>query len=534
MKTPLHGIAKRFFKYLGRHIPQQCASDEFYFLPRSERAIQVLDRLDPLSGEKVQDHTRYVRGLLNELPREEMADLEQEIDRRFLKQGMESFLREYEDAEVWRRDPTLYVKIPLFAIESCLSQEDTPPKGMKDHLFSILNQIPGFLSLALQNLHSPSEISIRVASNMARDAVHFHRRDISAFIQKRHEGEVALLEKNQEAIEAWGGYRRGLVQLPSGGAFAVGEDALGKIIHLSLSCHKSPREILEMAQEAFGETQEKIRATSRSISRRHGKGNIKDDKLPTASTPEAFLALYRREVQNLRRFFTSRDILSFPAEEKIMVLQTPYYLQSLRATASYRAPLTGGRQGHGVFYVTPGKEDLELIAGHCPYLSAHETYPGHHILDHLRLNHPNPVRRQMESPLFYEGWACYGEQLLDELGYTNNPQQHLIQLKRQLWRSLRAILDVKIQSGKMTLDDAALEIEKLGFSSKRAQHQVRRFCLTPGYQLCYFLGTYEIFRLRNEFSGPLGLKGFHDALLNGGQIPFHLVKKRLTFCADRK
>jgi uncharacterized protein (DUF885 family) len=41
------------------------------------------------------------------------------------------------------------------------------------------------------------------------------------------------------------------------------------------------------------------------------------------------------------------------------------------------------------------------------------------------------------------------------------------------------------------------------------------------------MGAYEINRLRDEFSSRMGIKSFHDTLLNGGQIPFHLAEKRL-------
>ena len=156
------------------------------------------------------------------------------------------------------------------------------------------------------------------------------------------------------------------------------------------------------------------------------------------------------------------------------------------------------------------------------------AYPGHHILDHLRIHHPNPIRRQVESPLFYEGWACYAEQLLDELGYVRDLRQQLIGLKRQLWRNLRAELDIKLQTVRISLEQAGMEIEDLGFSRQRAERQIRRFALTPGYQLCYFMGNHEIIRLREQFSSRLDLKAFHDTLLGGGEIPFHFVEKRLT------
>ena len=168
-----------------------------------------------------------------------------------------------------------------------------------------------------------------------------------------------------------------------------------------------------------------------------------------------------------------------------------------------------------------------MISSHCPYLSAHETYPGHHILDHIRIHHTNPIRRQVESPLFYEGWACYAEKLIDELGYVKDPRKQLIGLKRQLWRCLRAMLEVELQTGSITLTHGTKKLESIGFSSSTAQRQIRRFCISPGYQLCYFIGMNEIIRLREKFSSRLGQKTFHDILLGGGEIPFHLVEKRM-------
>jgi len=529
-KRPLDVIASDYFTYIGRHLPQQCASDEFYFLPRSEVAIQHLNHLDDLTPENIQDHIRYVDNLLCEISAEERDDLEGEIDRLFLKQSMESVIMELDDAEGWRNDPTLYAKIPLFAIDQVLSQRDSIPDQVRAHLSTLFAQIPSFLSLAMKNLRSPPEISLQVALDMAKDARNFHNHDILAFIAERMGEDKELFGKNRKVLEAWEQYGKELLQLPSRKSFAVGEDGLKKILAVNLCYPKSPGEILEIAQYAYQTTQEKIHECARKIDSRKTWKLIIYEQLPSVSSPSEVLQLFQKEVENLQRFFSSQDILTFPSGEDVIVLQTPSYLQSLRATASYRAPLTGNTKGHGIFYITPGKEDLEIMSRHCPYLSAHETYPGHHILDHLRIHHGNPIRRQIESPLFYEGWACYVEQLLDELGYVQDPRQQLIQLKRQLWRDLRAVLDIELQTGKMSLAQAAEKIKSLGFSSTRAQRQIRRFALTPGYQLCYFMGMHEIIQLREKFSSRLGLKLFHDTLLGGGEIPFHLVEKRLEAC----
>lgn len=95
MRRPLNLIADDYFGYLGKHFPQQCASDEFYFLPRSETAIQYLNNLDDLSQEKIHGHIQYVQELINEFPSENREDMEAETDRLFLRQSMESFVREF-------------------------------------------------------------------------------------------------------------------------------------------------------------------------------------------------------------------------------------------------------------------------------------------------------------------------------------------------------------------------------------------------------------------------------------------------------
>jgi hypothetical protein len=525
-KRPIHSIAGDYFAYLGRHLPQQCASDEFYFLPRSETARSYLNLLDDLEPDKIQHHVQTIKTLLEEVPAGEMQGLEEEIDSQLLRQSMKGFIREWEDARVWQKDPTLYVKIPLFAAARVLMEEDRTPEQLKADLLTLFAQVPSFLRGAAKNLESPPEISIEVALNMTRDAIHFHGQDIRTFIGDKLEGDGELTAKNREVSGAWEEYGKALTRLSPSPRFAVGQDLLEEILSVSLGYDKSPAEILNMAQTAHEETQGKLRALGAKIDS-HGRTPITAESISDLSSPGGVVQLYKRQVEDLRRFFYTQDCLPLPVDEKVTVFETPIYLQSLRATASYSAPLTGDPGRSGIFYITPGMRNPEMIIGHCPYLSAHETYPGHHLLDYFRIHHPNPVRRQIESPLFYEGWACYGEQLLDELGYIQDPRRQEIGLKRQLWRDLRAQLDIKLQTGQIGFDRAVEEIESLGYSRQRAQRQVRRFCLTPGYQLCYFVGMHEIMKLRKQVVSRTGTKGFHESLLGGGEIPFDLAEKNI-------
>jgi len=526
-KRTICEIAQDYFDYLGRNLPHQCASDEFYFFPRSAQAIRHLAHLDDINPERVQDYISYVQSLLNEISVEDEETLEDEIDRSLVKQSMKCFIREFGDAGVWRKDPTLYVKIPLLATDHIISSKYSAPGRVKDNLLRLFPQIPPFLERAAKNLYTPSELSLEIALAMIGDAVHFYKGDFSAFVLKTLGGDKELLAQNEKVLDAWEEYRRALMQISPEETFAIGDEGLEAIFTISLGYPKTSSEILEVAEGEYRKTREELCALAASVdSKKTWHDIIHREISRSASSPSALMGLYRKEVKKLRRFLYSRDIITFPPGEEVMVLQTPSYLKSLRAAASYRAPLTG-EEGEGIFYITPGDKDLKHVAAHCPYLSAHETYPGHHILDHIRIHHPNPIRRQIESALFYEGWACYAEYLLDELGYIENESKRLIGLKRRLWRNLRAELDVKLQTGRITLAEGAKKLEELGFLPGRAARQIRRFALSPGYQSCYAMGLHEMLGLRRQFSLHMTLKEFHDILLAGGQIPFHYCEKRL-------
>jgi hypothetical protein len=532
VNSHIHSIAAAYFDYLGAQLPHQCASDEFYFLPRSEKAVDYLGTLDDMRPDKIEEVLAQIQSLRTALSRETSDDPQEEIDRITVQQSMDRFIWEFGVFGSWRRDPTLYIKIPLFACDEIMSRVPASSEHLRDSFSSLFSQIPGFLEQALKNLHRPAGNSLRVAMDMAVDALSFFQHDVTRFIEETLGGDPGLLELNHVVLHSWESYRKGLESFSPDTPFAMGEVLFSELLKTCLCYPRSAGEVLELAQEAFDRTLERAKYMAKQICQdKTWQSLVHDENGQDAGFP-VILQMYRNEVRKLRGFFRSHDVMTFPAGESVEVLPTPSYLVSLRATASYKAPLTGKTAGKGVFFITPFRGISRLVRSHVAYLSAHETYPGHHVLDTFRIQHPNLIGRQIESPLFYEGWSCYGETLLDDLGYVTEPKRQLVQVQRQLWRDLRAILDVKLHTKRATMDGASKEIQELGFSSEGAHRQLRRFALTPGYQSCYFLGMYEIQRLREQFEPRLGLRRFHDVLLLGGQIGFDLVKQRLESAVE--
>jgi uncharacterized protein (DUF885 family) len=262
-------------------------------------------------------------------------------------------------------------------------------------------------------------------------------------------------------------------------------------------------------------------------------------ELYSSYMPEGFdakdtLELYREENRKLRNFFKSQGFSGSDVDAPLHITHTPLYLQSVRGAASFSAAFSKDPREESLFYITTNLLDNRTAGRlrarlHREYrfLTAHETFPGHHLLDHTRRNIANPVRRQIELPLFYEGWASYAESLLLEYGYVTDPLERLVLYKRNLWRAARCLVDVGLAAGFMDSAESQKLLESAGFSARDAASQMRRFRLNAGYQLCYSLGSHGILKLRESCDTLLTNDRFHRFLLQGGELPFSLIGAKL-------
>ena len=245
-------------------------------------------------------------------------------------------------------------------------------------------------------------------------------------------------------------------------------------------------------------------------------------------------SLYQEEIDRMCGFFVDGGLCDKGFGQTMVLAETPTYLKSVRSGASFAASLTADDSEKSLFFITThmaSKEAERLLKKRFnrenQFLIAHEAIPGHHMLDSIRRQLKNPVRKQVESALFYEGWASYAEWLLFEYEYIKSPMAHLIHSKRRLWRSARCQIDVGLPQGLINQDDAVNLLTTSGFSKDEAVRQIRRFSLNPGYQLCYYLGSHEFQELKRTYGSHLDSNAFYKHVLSHGEIPFHLLEKTL-------
>jgi len=127
----------------------------------------------------------------------------------------------------------------------------------------------------------------------------------------------------------------------------------------------------------------------------------------------------------------------------------------------------------------------------------------------------------------------YCEQMMREQGFDTALSHRLMMHTDAIWRACRIIIDVKLQRGLMTVEEATdFLVEQTGFERPQATAEVNWYTYRPTYPMSYLLGRQLLRRLRADEQKRLGtsfsLKGFHDALLNQGSLPISFQRRLLS------
>ena len=295
--------------------------------------------------------------------------------------------------------------------------------------------------------------------------------------------------------------------------------------------------LLTLGENLFSQTRQELLALAEEVA--PGKSieevarKIQDDH----PASEEILPAYQKAMESARQFVKDKNLVSFPPREELHVVHTPEFRRHEIPFAAYLSPSPKDPNQVGYYYVTPVADD-DLLREHnwigLENTSVHESYPGHHLQFSVANSIPaaSTLPRLMnESSVFYEGWALYCEQLMEEQGFLKSRQHRFVMLKDRLWRALRIIIDVKTQTGKMTYDEAAdLMVRELHFPRAQACGDLNWYSQAPAVPMGYALGWSIINRMRQQETTRLGakfdLRNFHDRLLGAGSISLPLVERR--------
>lgn len=536
MSSTLNDLTEDYFQYVAQHFPVMCASDEFHFLPRAQAASRYYDRLDSLSERAISECICALKAFQRKcdlLASHETA-LERLIDLDLLKANMAGILIELEMKQSWRYNPLLYLKIAFIGLEHALTKPAAAQKEREERTLARLDNIARLLEQGSKNLTRVPRSYYEGALLMVHDCRAYLEALHQNWPQKGSRRIPKALQQATVCLDAFGQHLKNVSPAPQTPIDTV--SVLEATLKQHFLCALSLSEIFHIAVEEWHDSLAQLAKLKAAISPAKSWQQIYHRYCPREVSDLDTLSLYGNEIKRLERFFNHCGFALFASCVPLKLCETPTFLKSVRGSASFSAAFSQDIEESSLFYLTTsrtcdahrGGPDLLRNRLHREYrfLCAHETFPGHHVLDSVRRNLANPVRRQIESPLFYEGWASYAESLLRQYGYVDDLMDALVEWKRRLWRAARCQIDVGLNTGQLTEGDAIALLKTAGFVRREAQAQIGRFRLNPGYQLCYTLGRHEITRLKKRFGSTMGRDAFHKFLLLGGELPFHLVEKR--------
>lgn len=529
-------LTESYFDYLAKSFPVMCASDEFHFLPRSKAASRYYDRMEILDPGLIEECIWTLRGFKRnfDLLAAGEEDLERRIDLELLNSSIAGILIELEENRLWRHNPLLYLKIAFIGLDHAISKPAGSQKERIERTLARLRAIPGLFQQAARNVERVPETFHQAALAMLSDCGRYLSETAQGFTAEDAQRLWPAFEQARSALAAFGTYLGTLRPVPDR---ELAVHSLETTLRNRFGSDRNLSEIFEIAVEEWSENLRELESLQKDLAPGKSWMQLYHGYYPEEAGAIDTITLYQRETERLKHFFESNGFRGVVAPGLPMVCQTPTYLQSVRGSASFSAAFSKDGREKDFFYITTQAQhqrsnetgELRRKRFHREYkfLTAHETFPGHYLLDFTRRMLENPVRSQIESPLFYEGWAYYVESLLTEYGYADHQTDRLVDRKRRLWRAARCQIDIGLNSGRLVHEDAMRLLTTAGFSPEEARGQIDRFGLNPGYQLCYSLGRFEILRLREAYAGQMGHDTFHALLLEGGELPFHLIEKRL-------
>ena len=498
--------------------------------------------LNDYSDDSYHAEKALVEGSLAKLKQISVHDLDQDeaIDYSLLEGRLTIQRYEHAKEDYRLKWPDTYSPIDAIYILTVRATNDLP-----GNLLSRLENTPALIRQGIANLSrreaNPPKLWTEMAIESAKGGVSFlDTLPTHPKIQAEVKDVAALqveIDKAKTAIKDFADFLERHLLQRSHGVYAVGADHFNLLLKKKHFLNHDGKSLLAFGEALFGRTKRELTALAEELA--SGKGieevarSIQDDH----PAIDAVLPAYRKAMEGARDFVKERKLVSFPPKEELHVVYTPEFRRHEIPFAAYLSPSPKDSDQVGYYYVTPVTDD-DLLREHnwvgLENTSVHESYPGHHLQFSVANSIPaaSTLPRLMnESSVFYEGWALYCEQLMQEQGFLKSTEHRFVMLKDRLWRALRIIIDVTAQTGKMTYDEAAdLMVRELHFPRPQACGDLNWYSQSPSGPMGYALGWSIINRLREQeqkrLGGKFSLRQFHDKLLSAGSISLPLVEKR--------
>jgi uncharacterized protein (DUF885 family) len=501
-------------------------------------------------------------------------NLDAEIDKQILSDGIALellYLREIRD---WEWDPRLNDSFPVYdpreivagRISDIIHGDFAPEADRRKSVTALCAALPAYLAVETKALstgkHHPAKIMVERAVVGNKGRIEFFETEVKEFTAKDAAGDkarlraVAALKTYQTFLETKLGKR-------ADGDWRLGAELYGKKFPIALQTELSTDEAIRRAEQRFASAKKDLygiaaklagqlwpkepvpAANADAATQKRTIERVKAELSKDHPKAEDLVASHAANLDNLRAFIVKHDLLTLPAKETLVVEPMPLFKRGA-AGAEYLAPgvLLKAPTWHSTYYVDPvdptwpADKVESYLRGQNSYevqlVAAHEAYPGHHTQFSYARKDLNPLRAVLWNAAMVEGWAVYGASLMVKLGWGDkaNDRFRFFDLRGAMVVATNTIIDIKLQSGKMTDDEAVKFMVEEGFQEQAvAEKKLVRAKLDSTQLVQYFLGLSEIEDLERDYRAKVGAafsqRTFDEALISHGSIAVKYLRRYL-------
>jgi len=313
----------------------------------------------------------------------------------------------------------------------------------------------------------------------------------------------------------------------------IGRDALLEELHFERIAH-SPEELVAMARTELAWCRAELEKAAAELGYgsdwRRAIEAVKSRHVAPGEQPALVGELAREAID----YVTTNDLVTVPP----LAAET-WRMRMLSPEAQKTSPFFLGGEVVQVSFPTASMahEDklMSLRANNRAFSRAvvhHELIPGHHLQGFMTDRYATH-RGAFRTAFWTEGWALWWEMFLWDRGFARTPDERIGMLFWRSHRCARIVFSLSFHLGTMTEPECVdLLVSEVGHERRSAEGEVRRSFggdYGPLYQAAYLTGGMQFRALHRELVGTARMtdRAFHDAILQGGNIPIEAVRARL-------
>lgn len=508
------------------------------------------DRLPDLSEEGVGDALADLHDLARRSePEPASLTAAEAIDRRLARGFLKIQDWEFRSEHFHRGNPSLYTGEAAFGVMGLFLTDFAPRAERVEAATARMNAVADFLARARANVPRAPRAWTERAILECDGALAFFLDGVVELEAALGTGTSAFGAAAERAAEAFANHRAWLeseLLTRSSGHYACGAEAFDSYLADGHFLEQSAGEIVRYAEDQMAEAEAYL------------AGHAADFGAATPAEALAGLADQHPRVDDyygsfeetwreVRRISDKERLLTWP-DFPIRYVPRPAWARGAAPHLYflfYRSPAAFGRPAVHNYMVAPlpdedpaaflrTNNDSVIKLNHV----IHHGGLGHHVQNwhafraESRIGRVAAVDCASRVAMFCggtmaEGWACYATDLAAEAGALT-PLEQYAQAHARVRMAARAVVDVRLHRGEMTLEEAAAYYEARARMSQAAAHgEAVKNSMLPGAAIIYLMGTDAIHGLRQEMKrreGPgFDLRRFHDTFLSYGSIPVSLI-----------